>query len=134
MRKPSTWLLVALVGGLVAGCGSGTSTQFRTQTIPAAGATAPAATTTAPTAAKTTSTGATTSTGGSTSESTSSSQTTPTAAKTTSTGATRAGTTSAGPSVRQRQRLAKKCTQALAERTLSAGQRLALEEICKTLP
>ena len=134
MRKPSTWLVVALVGALVAGCGSGTSTQSRTQTIPAAGATAPTATTTTPTAAKTTSTGATTSTGGSASKSTSGGQTGPTPAKTTSTGLTRAGTTSARPSVRQRQQLAKECTQSLAKRTLSAGQRVALEEICKALP
>jgi hypothetical protein len=137
VRKLSTWLLVALAGGaLIAGCGSSTNTPSRTRTTPAAGATLPTATTTKPTAANTTSTGATTSGGPSTSKSTSSSQTTPTAATTTSTGtATGAGTTGAGPSHRPRfdQQLAKDCAQTLATRSLSAGQRTALEELCKNV-
>ena len=135
MRKLSIWLVVALIGGaLFAGCGGSASTPSRTQTIPAAGATPLTATTTTPTAAKTTSTGATAGTGRSTSKSTSSSQTTPTAAKTTPTGTgTGASTaTGAGPSHQGLiQTLAQDCAQTLAKRTLSAGQRTALEQICK---
>ena len=129
MRTLSTWLILALVGGaLVAGCGSSASTPTRTRTIPAT-------TTTAPTATKATTTGRASGTTGITGKPTSSSQTTPTAAKTTSTGTATGGGTATGQRITQQiKNIVKKCRQIiLAERSLPAAQRTAIEKLCKKI-
>jgi len=143
-RSSMTWkgstrqagTIVALVGALVAGCGSSTSTPSRTKTVPAAAATAPSATTSTPTAAKTTSTGAKAGAASSTGESAPSAKTTPTTAKRTSTGtATRGTATSPQPPQIHRpvQSSTKACLQLLGKRSLPARLRTELEKLCERI-
>jgi hypothetical protein len=127
-RNLSTWLVLALVGGALAGCGNSAGTP--TQTIQAA-------TTTASTATKATTTGGATGRGAITGNATSGSQSTPTAAKTTSTGTATAVGPTPGQIEQQIKALnketAKACTQFLAGRTLRAAQKTHLEKLCKRL-
>src|ERR1700730_7857162 len=103
VRKLSSWLVVALVGGaFVAGCGSSTNTPSSSHAAPTATtptATTPTATTATPRAAKTTSTG-------------------------TATGASEVQA--------RKKQIAEECRR-LSKRSLSASDRATLDVLCKKL-